>query len=640
MFPSVLDSKCLFESDQTIVITLSSTVSYTQLPSIGDTIVLLDKVIKASCKLSAAICAKASFNRHMSLVISAPNNAITPSIVLSTPSKIGECSDILLDASRTSGKAGRPWKEVKWSATSTNGYNINAINYNISLLQDTNKIFSISRDDLDAGVYTFSLQIKNWLDQTALLQKSVEVISSSALPVVNILGSSVISMYKYQPLAVFALASVPTCSGGLDSNTRVVLTYSWALFRGVRLLNGIIFDNTSKDKRYFKLNANTLDPADYTLQVTVSTSSQSSSSSVSIQVSSSGVAAVLKGSEFRVFSYRDTFILDASASNALDFPPSNYPLYLTYISFSWTCVELSPNYGASCNITLSNEKNAQLTVKGSNIHNENNTIEDFYFTVFVKNDISSASSSTTIRILDVPELPKVSISAPASKYNVDQKIILSGIVDVQRPAYAKWVLLDDSLNLNDISIVPTIKYLQKGIGQYQISMKQNVFIPGVSYSLKLIASYDQSKLDQSQSYSSVTIRINAPPSNGKFNVEPMVGVALKDKFLFKTSDWSDDPEDYPLLVSFSYYTVNALNTVIIKGSDEVWSVETTLGQGLASMNFAVVCVTTCKDNLASENKLNFTTTVNEAAATEVQRFLSFSIIILIKYKNRLLPLRL
>ena len=618
---------------------MSSTVSYTQLPSIGDNIVLLDKVIKASCKLSAAICAKASFASTMSLVISAPNNAITPSIVLSTPSKIGECSDILLDASRTSGKAGRPWKEVEWSATSTNGYNINEINYNISLLKDTNKIFAISRDYLDSGVYTFSLQIKNWLDQTALLQKSVEVISSSALPVVNILGSSVISMYKYQPLAVFALASVPTCSGGLDSSTRVVLTYSWALFRGVRLLNGI--DNTSKDKRYFKLNANTLDPADYTLQVTVSTSSQSSSSSVSIQVSSSGVSAVLKGSEFRVFSYRDTFILDASASSALDFPLSNYPsTYLTYISFSWTCMEISPNYGASCNITLSNEKNAQLTVNGINIHNENNTIEDFYFTVFVKNDISSASSSTTIRILDVPELPKVSISAPASKYNVDQKIILSGIVDVQRPAYAKWVLLDDSLNLNDISIVPTIKYLQKGIGQYQISMKQNVFIPGVSYSLKLIASYDQSKLDQSQSYSSVTIRINAPPNNGIFSVEPMAGVALKDKFLFKTSDWSDDPEDYPLLVSFSYYTVNPLNTVIIKGSDEIFYLSTTLGQGLASMNFAVVCVTTCKDNLASENKLNVTTTVNEAAATEVQRFLSFSIIILIKYKNRLLPLRL
>ena len=619
---------------------MSSTVSYTQLPSIGDNIVLLDKVIKAPCKLSAAICAKASFASTKSLVISAPNNAITPSIVLSTPSKIGECSDILLDASRTSGKAGRPWKEVEWRATSTNGYNINEINNNISLLQDTSKIFSISRDNLEEGVYTFSLKIKNWLDQTALLQKSVERISSSALPVVNILGSTVISMYKYQPLAVFALASIPTCSGGLDSSTRVVLTYSWALFRGVRLLNGI--DNISKDKRYFKLNANTLDPADYTLQVTVSTtSSQSSSSSVSIQVSSSGVSAVLKGSEFRVFSYQDTFILDASASNALDFPLLNYPkTYLTFISFSWTCMELSPNYGASCNLALSNEKNAQLTVKGINIHNENNTIEDFYFTVFVKNDISSASSSTTVRILDVPELPKVSISAPASKYNVDQKIILSGLVDVQRPAYAKWVLLDDSLNLNDISIVPTIKYLQKGIGQYQISIKQNVFIPGVSYSLKLIASYDQSKLDQSQSYSSVTIRINAPPSNGIFTVDPMVGVALKDNFLFKTSDWSDDPEDYPLLVSFSYYTVNALNTVIIKGSDEIWYLETSLGQGMASMNFAVVCVTTCKDNLASENKLNVTTTVKEAAATEVQRLLSFSIIILIKYKNRLLPLRL
>ena len=616
LFPSVLDSKCLWQTEKTIMITLSSTIPLIQLPSIGDNVVLLDKVIKPLCTLSAAICLGVTFTSTMSIQISAPINPVLPSIVLSTPQRVGECINIVLDASRTSGKAGRPWKHVLWSATSTNLDYIDEINYNISLLQDINQIFSIKRDYLAPGTYTFSLEVQNWMGQTALLQKNVEVVSSNALPVVNILGSSVINMFKYQTLSVFASASVPSCDGN-DINKRVTISYSWLLFRGVQLINGI--ESISKDKRYFKLQANTLDPGYYTLQVTVSTPSDSSSSSVNIQVSSSGVLSAIKGSEFRVFSFQDTFTLDASSSSALDFPQTSYPqTYLSYISFSWQCMQISPNYGAACNKTLDNERSEKLTIKASNIHDENNDFEDYYFTVVVKNDVSSASASTTIRIIDVPELPKVSILAAAKKFNVDQKIILSGVIDVQRPAYAKWIGLDESLNLDDISLVPTTKNIQKGLGlYYSISIKQNVFVPGVSYSLKLAVSYDKSKLDQSLSYSIVTIKINAPPSNGQFTVKPSIGVALKDKFLFKTTDWSDDPEDYPLLASFLYYTLSPLNSVIIKGSDEIWQLETTLGQGLASMDYSVVCVTVCKDFLSSENTLQVTTTVNEAAATEV-----------------------
>ena len=606
----------MWQNDKTIIITLSSALPLSQQPNIGDTVVLLDMVIKPLCTLSPATCLKVTFTSTMSFQISAPTNPILPSAVLSTPQRIGECNDIVLDASRTAGKAGRPWKQLLYSATSTNLDFINEINHNISLLQDTSQIFSISRDFLSPGFYTFSLQVQNWMGQTALVQTRVEVVSSRALPVVSIPGSSVVNMFKYQPLSVFASASVPSC-GGSAINTRVSISYSWLLFRGVQVLNGI--DSISKDKRYFKLPPNTLDPGYYTIQVTVSTPSDSSSSSVSVQVGSSGVSAVIKGSEFRVISFQDNIVLDASASSALDFPQSDYPFtYLNYITFVWTCMQISPSYGATCNITLEKEKNPKLLIKASDIHSEDNDFEDYFFTVSVKNDLSSSSSSTTVRIIDVPELPKVSILAAAGKFNVDQKVILSAVIDAQRPAYAMWTVLDKSLNLTEISLVPTTKKFQKGAGlSYQISIKQNAFVAGISYSLKLAVSYDQKLLDQSPSFSTVSIKINAPPGNGIFTVQPTLGVAFKDKFLFKTSDWSDDPEDYPLLASFSYYTTSALNSVIIKGSDEIWQLETSLGQGLASMDYAVFCTTVCRDALASESTLQVTIKVNEAAASEV-----------------------
>jgi hypothetical protein len=212
----------------------------------------------------------------------------------------------------------------------------------------------------------------------------------------------------------------------------------------------------------------------------------------------------------------------------------------------------------------------------------------------------------------------VQIKSVNRKYNPDQKIVLTGLFDIQKKAYAKWALLDDSINLDDVKLVDTTKQFSKGSGlSYQIAMKENSFVAGLSYTFKFSVSYDESNIDESQTFSTVAIIINAPPANGIFTVKPSSGVAFNDTYTFKTADWIDDSEDYPLIASFSYYTLSPINAIIVKGSDEIWQLDTSLGQGLASMDYSVVCVTVCKDFLSSENTLQVTTTVNEAAATEV-----------------------
>ena len=337
-FPSSSDSKCLWQNDKLIVATLSNTVQVASLPSIGDRFVLLDKVIKPLCTISYDICKKVNATLSMSLDISAPSNPTLPSVTLSTPSKIGDCNNIVIDPTRSSGKAGRPWKSCSWTISSTVDDNMNEISYNISLLRDTDKYFIIDKSYLvPPATYTFTVQVQNWMGQTALLQTKVEVTASVTMPVVSIPGSSVISMYKYQPLSIFASASVPSC-GGSSVNTRVAITYTWQLFRGVQ---PFVKENISKDKRYFKLPINSLEPGAYTVQVTASTSPiDSSSAMVSIQVMAAGVIALLKGSDIKVFSYLDTITLDASTSSALDYPASQYPkTYLSYISFRWISMQ-------------------------------------------------------------------------------------------------------------------------------------------------------------------------------------------------------------------------------------------------------------------------------------------------------------
>jgi hypothetical protein len=270
-FNSSFSSKCLWQTEKFILVTLSSTIPVDELPNIGDKITLLDKVIKPLCTMSTDICSQTNATAKMTLPIVGPANPISPSVSMSTPSKIGQCNDIVLDASRSTGKAGRPWKVCKWLVESTISDYLAEISYNISLLQDTNQIFTILKQNLSPGIYTFSLEIKNWMDQSALVQKNVEVTESSAMPVVSIPGPPVISMYKYQPLSVFALAFVSAC-GGITDSSKITVSYAWTMFKGVQIYS---VENKSKDKRYFKLLANSLDPGSYTVQVTVSTSTDS-----------------------------------------------------------------------------------------------------------------------------------------------------------------------------------------------------------------------------------------------------------------------------------------------------------------------------------------------------------------------------
>jgi hypothetical protein len=102
-------------------------------------------------------------------------------------------------------------------------------------------------------------------------------------------------MTRNQTTNLFAVASLTSCSGTTSGN----LQYSWAVYKGYSVQSAIT--SVSKDGRFFKLNAYTLDSGTaYTVKVTVSASGASSASaSVSLQVGESGCIAVISGGSQR-----------------------------------------------------------------------------------------------------------------------------------------------------------------------------------------------------------------------------------------------------------------------------------------------------------------------------------------------------
>jgi hypothetical protein len=162
----------------------------------------------------------------------------------------------------------------------------------------------------------FSLQLKNFLLQTSIAVRTVTVTANQLTPTVSIAGSAGTLLYRYQPLTLYAIANVPTCtsssasaSASASANSDVFLTYEWSVYRGVSFISTI--KSTSLDARFFKLSAYSLDSGvSYTVEVKVTASSTSSSttstttstttsstskSSVLVQVGRAGVFAIIAG---------------------------------------------------------------------------------------------------------------------------------------------------------------------------------------------------------------------------------------------------------------------------------------------------------------------------------------------------------
>eukprot|EP01034_Spumella_vulgaris_P025547 gene25547-32017_t len=101
---------------------------------------------------------------------------------------------------------------------------------------------------------------------------------------------------------------------------------------------------------------------------------------------------------------------------------------------------------------------------------------------------------------------------------------------------------------------------------------------------RILSTQASSVFDASESYD-LDFPDSSSSNGGLLAVLPTDGTALSTLFTFTTSQWVDDPADYPIVYTIAYYPLTVTSMTTIKAKDQTPRVQTMLGQGLSSTNF-------------------------------------------------------
>ena len=218
------------------------------------------------------------------------------------------------------------------------------------------------------------------------------------------------------------------------------------------------------------------------------------------------------------------------------------------------------------------------------------------------NDAEATATATKLLEVVNIDIPSVSLGAVKTKYNVDEKMTISGFVEVvDGDVNAKWYSTSylgvdangEDLAIEDISLTPQSYQLSDGSHVVQLSIGKNMLVERSIIRLELRARYTSS-MSNTKAIAAVAITMNEAPTGGDLKVMPTTGVALNTTFFFQTSGWDDDVMTSHCLMSFAYYVSRPYEQLVVKTSDELTYGEASLGQGRSGTGM-IVCVGNASD---------------------------------------------
>ena len=620
-FNGIGESMCRWESSSMLVSTLDGTSTV-----ISDSIHIFKGIIQSQCIRSSGDCSDYLTSNDMYVVIETAASPVVPVVSLVAPTYVSSCDSLVVNPTATSGQAGRSWKAVSWAVKASSydtSYNftsdINQLQkYLVKKANNTDKLVTIPASYLTQGVtYSFYLYVSNFFSQSAYGFFEVYKTASIASPKLSIQGPAYLVKYRWQSLEFLALASVPTCATNLYGRD---ITLKWMVYSSGALLS---FSSISLvETKYFRLAAYTLDSDTlYRIKVVASVTSTInntvaiySSAYTDVYIGSSGVHASIRGGSEMSLQISDSSQLDASTSYDID-----YPYDSTLLQYEWSCIEYSPSYGDSCSGFNFNQGDVSIiSISGLSLG------RTYQFSIVVTNKNNLLTSSAFQNVITLENaVPSVIIADVNLKYDPLQKVSLTGVVVADKAAVAAWTLSSTtssaSLNLEDISLTPLLQRISTGTFLFQLAVSANTLSAGYSYSFTLNVYYEDSTSSDasSRAISTITIKMNDPPTGGVIKANPMQGYALNTTFLFITTQWTDDVADYPLKYSFAYYTTSSADKKIVKKEDETNFVYSRLGQGLKILGYTLQVSAFCVDIYSSESNVTIDVTVSPLASTSV-----------------------
>lgn len=438
-------------------------------------------------------------NAASSVPLLGPNNPVAPVATISTPSTVGSCEGITLDASASTGGFGRNLT-FTWSLTSVNpsSASVDAIKESLATAGSS---VSFSAADTTQATYVFSLTITNWMGATASTTATVTK-SSKAVPTVSISGPSLVSILRNSTLSLQGVAS-SSCNTSFDQ-----LTYAWTIDPSVGL------DSSALSSADLSVPANTFTAGTtYTVTFKASDSSDadiSSSASVTVTVGERALVAVINGGN-KQYQTADTISLDASAS----YDPEGLP----DLAYSWSCVSFYDS-SSPCKINLPAQATQSFTASSLGAGKYTITL------TFTGSLSRSATASVWVEVSDVASLA-ISIQ-PLSSDTVDpsQSLSLVGVLNQQGVSLAEvtwsWTLISGALSN------PSSAYLST-LDASTLVIAANALTPGAQYTYKLSAVQTATGTTGS---ATITFSVNKAPTTGEFGCAVTSGNAEDTDFTY------------------------------------------------------------------------------------------------------------
>ena len=557
--------------------------------TVGDNITLLGGMIKAECVVDD--CSHWwSMNRTL-LAVSSPISVQIPTVSIIAPQYVGECDDLVIDTSSSSGTLGRPWALFTMTVTTTSDSDVNkaALQAYLDTIEplDYRLPWVVPRQYITTSeTYTILITLQNFLGGLAEKKFSVSILSSPA-PAILVVGSSQRTVTPSAGLLLRAEASSTLCSADSSASSKSDenIAISWEVFdSGGFLLVDMTSLATSPSK--FKLAPySMMSNTQYVFVATAydSVLRKSVATTVNVYVKPSPIVAVISEGSAITLPKATRFQLDGSSS----FDEEKDITLESDFTYSWSCSTQSPGLDVHCPFVVEEDSSSSSVLKVVSWSTLSEiTAKISLLIMSVDGRTSTADILVTIGSERVP-YPSINFDGkklrninPEKKVSIDATFVIWASCLMEWTVQEECFALDPEFDLGAKTLTETTRVLSfplRRMSAQEVSvnlvLKPNVLLGDTSYQVSLSCTNHGTEVVFSKQ--SISITTNRPPTSGSLKVEPPAGFAVSTVFDINAYYWEDI--HLPLMFEFSYSSNGLMLT--LQDKSEVKSVETLLSSG-------------------------------------------------------------
>jgi len=480
------------------------------------------------------------------LNLAVPAFTVYPILEFTGPTEHRMCSNLILNVACPIGIAKRPLPKFSVSCSSADCDNVNAILGNLPKTTVTSTI-TVPINSLKTNrQYTFKASITNIFGQSA--EKEITIQTRSASIATIGVGGNLDKIKRYEDIIIKATAISRTCDDSIVAQGCQDFTFEMLQTdpKTYTLSNtAIVKDDCST----FRIRANSLNwDTDYWFIIHANSNiSAEYTGSYKFLIRAPRIPPVvyIKGSEKSV-GFSQPFTLEGDEL---------YP-YLADVNetlqFVWECT--GTDGISKCRFADGNEtspissKNATFD---ANLFAANATLKFCFKAISTVNN-AKISSEPACQIVNIVEsmtnyLPQIKTSM--KRINPQDRLLLSCNAlnpPIDETLLYTWEIVTNNIDINKFRKINDAHSI---FSNQFLDILPNSLSVNETYTFK--CSVAKSTDDASES-TTLTLRFNQNPQNGKLSLYPSQGIELTTLFTIVTDNWIDPDDDYPLKYSFYY----------------------------------------------------------------------------------------